>query len=259
MNDIAKREPQDLAQHPELEQADPMFALIQSVVRDPEADVDKLERMVALYERQQEKEAVKSFNQDFIRLQNALPNITEGGKIIHKGKTISQYARWDEDINPVIKPILAEHNFTLSFETCTDDGIRVVAHLIHSEGHSRSSSFRLPADTTGAKNDVQAIGSSTSYAKRYAASPLLNLTTCGQDDDGNGAGRRPKNLITDKQFSDLKALREEIGKALPETAFQNYLIDTIGAEGGRLENVPADKYRRVLATLEKRRKESVYA
>jgi hypothetical protein len=51
----------------------------------------------------------------------------------------------------------------------------------------------LPADVGKGRNDVQAIGSSVSYGKRYAAMAMLNLITRGlaEDDDGQAGGGTP--------------------------------------------------------------------
>jgi hypothetical protein len=47
--------------------------------------------------------------------------------------------------------------------------------------------MELPFDNSGSKNTVQAIGSSVSYGKRYVLCMLLNISTGGEDNDGNGA------------------------------------------------------------------------
>jgi hypothetical protein len=62
----------------------------------------------------------------------------------------------------------------------------------------------LPLDTSGSKNNVQAVGSSTSYGKRYTATLLLNIRTKGEDDDGHAGGdqrawsakRRPNKFLS---------------------------------------------------------------
>jgi hypothetical protein len=41
--------------------------------------------------------------------------------------------------------------------------------LSHELGHSEETTMTLPLDTSGSKNNVQAVGSSTSYGKRYTA------------------------------------------------------------------------------------------
>jgi hypothetical protein len=48
--------------------------------------------------------------------------------------------------------------------------------------------MELPVDTSGSKNPVQAVGSSTAYGKRYVMEALLNLTSRGVDDDGKRGG-----------------------------------------------------------------------
>ncbi|WP_409524602.1 ERF family protein [Pseudomonas sp.] len=61
----------------------------------------------------------------------------------------------------------------------------------------------LPLDTSGSKNAVQAVGSSTSYGKRYVMSALLNLTTRGEDDDGHAV---PTANVTSVQAAGITAL-----------------------------------------------------
>lgn len=221
-------------------QAENMLAVIQRAAADPSVDMDKLERLLQMQERLDANEAIRAFNLDFIALQNDLPEINEGGEIKHGGRVISKYSRWDEDINPVIKPILAKHNFVLSFETNTVDRIHVVAHLIHSGGHSRSGSFTLPPEMSGAKNDVQGFGSSVSYAKRYAAGPLLNLTTRGVDDDAVAAVA--SGTITEEQAIKIRERLEAIGR--DESKFCNYL------KVSSLDLMPLNAYGRAIMALD---------
>ena len=254
MTELLKRAEAEI-ERAETESADPILMMIQSAARDPETDVAKMERMFYLYERQQAREAEKAFNRDFIALQDELPEIDEGGKIVHNGKVISKYARWDEDINPAIRPILARHNFTLSFEVETSDRIKVVAHLIHADGHSRSSSFTSPPDKSGAKNEVQAMGSAVSYAKRYAAAPLLNLTMRGQDDDGRAACE--DELIDASTQADIEALADEVlTDPKSRVAFSDWLKRSMKVPNGFIRNIPKNKVSDVVAALERKRGQS---
>ena len=99
----------------------------------------------------------------------------------------STYALW-EDINEAIKPVIARSGFGLRFRIGQEHNtIVVTAILSHCGGHAEETTMRLPVDLSGGKNPVQAIGSSTSYGKRYTASALLNLTSRGEDDDGKAA------------------------------------------------------------------------
>jgi len=64
-------------------------------------------------------------------------------------------------------------------------------------------------DTSGSKNGVQAVASSVSYGKRYTAGLLLNITTTGEDDDGNGPAAKITPRVTSAQAAQLAMLLEK--------------------------------------------------
>ena len=66
----------------------------------------------------------------------------------------------------------------------------------------------LPVDTSGSKNGVQAVASSVSYGKRYTAGLLLNITTTGEDDDGNGPAATVTPRVTSAQAAQIAMLLE---------------------------------------------------
>lgn len=200
--------------------------VIDKAASNPDVDAEKLHRILDAQERVLERNARMAFNRDLAEVSGELPTITERGAIEHSGKVISRYARWDEDINPVIKPILARYGFNLRFRTgrAEDGSLAVTAVLAHREGHSEETTIYLPADDSGAKNRVQAVGSSTSYGKRYTASALLNLTTGGQDDDGQAAGATEK--ISEEQVTEIESRIDalvESGKMAESKPFFDWL------------------------------------
>ena len=65
-------------------------------------------------------------------------------------------------------------------------------------------------DKSGNKNDVQALGSTISYGKRYVGLTLLSIATEDEDDDGQKGGAAPRETITEDQE---KALRTLMGRA----------------------------------------------
>ena len=90
--------------------------------------------------------------------------------------------------------------------------------------------MELPVDTTGSKNAVQAVGSSTAYGKRYVMEALLNLTSRGQDDDGKRGGGDPEPDSAGKKLLEAcgsmpslkaqwKALTEEQRKTLASVMY----------------------------------------
>jgi len=218
-----------------------IMEVIDRAARDPNTDVDKLERLMGLYERVKAGSAKAAFDNALAQMQPKLPVIAERGKInIGSGKA-QGYALW-EDINEAIKPFLAEHGFTISFRTGFEDEKVVVTCVLSRDGHSEETTMKLPVDTSGSKNTVQAFGSSTSYGKRYTAMALLNLTSRGEDDDGKAGGAK---CITEQQAADLHALIEEV------KADKVKFLDFIGAD--TVETIPAKNYRAAVAALNAKR------
>lgn len=199
------------------EQAPSMFQLIMRAVQDPACDPVKMAQLLELSRQVRADDAKAAYTSALVAMKPLLPVIDRKGRInIHeKGKDkidanliqSTGYALW-EDIDAAITPLLASHGFVLTFR-CGSTGapehrVTVTGVLSHEQGHSEETTMTLPLDTSGSKNNVQAVGSSTSYGKRYTAGLLLNLRTKGEDDDGKAGG--DPGLITDEQAERLLEL-----------------------------------------------------
>lgn len=200
-----------------------LMAVISRIAENPDIDLARIEKMLDMYERIQARQAESAYTAALAEMQEELPVIAERGEIRtdrDKSKPPqSTYARW-EDINEAIKPVLAKHGFALSFRTGQEEGkIVVTGVLSHREGHKEATTMHLPIDTSGSKNAVQAVGSSTSYGKRYTASALLNLTSRGEDDDGQMSGSMSitkaqldaLNILADQAHADKRGFCEFMG------------------------------------------------
>jgi hypothetical protein len=217
MNAIAKPEPTQ-----ELQTQDnvaPMLAMIERAARDPNVDVSKMEKLWAMKEHADAIHAKQAYDAAMASLQTELPDIPERGKAIVNGQVRYTFALW-EDINAAIKPILSKHGFALTFRIIPGEKISVTGVLSHKAGHREETSISLPADTSGSKNAVQAVASSTSYGKRYTAGALLNLTSHGEDDDAFAAVDGPDpaadwyaKIEAAASHADLKAIADEIKTA----------------------------------------------
>lgn len=183
-------------------------AIIQ-VARDPNLDVGKLDRLMQMQFELEKRQAERDFIEAFSQLSGTLPRVKKEGIIDLGGKGKVPFARW-EDIDKVIRPLLSAQGFTLSFDsTTTERGTIVIAHLMHSSGHSRATSTPpLPLDTGPGRNQIQAMGSTISYGKRYAAEMALNIVREGEDDDGiKGAAR----FATEDEVAEIQKLIAETG------------------------------------------------
>jgi hypothetical protein len=240
---------------PALSETAAVLSMIERAARDPSVDIDKLERLMKMQEDRANKIAQKAFDVALAEMQPKLPVIGRKGRIEVREKTSSgkrdgdlqqstPYALW-EDINEAIRPILAEHGFSLTFRHGrTPEGlVTVTGILAHREGHREEDTFTLQHDSTGSKNAVQAVGSSNSYGKRYTAINLLNITTRGQDDDGRAAGA--DDTITQDQVEQLIALADEVHA--DKRAFCQYFK----VEG--IAQLPAKEFNRAVSALNKKR------
>lgn len=238
-----KQEVATVHEAPVVSQSAGLIAVIERAATNPDVDIDKMERLLQMHERIVERDAKASYASALATMAPALPSINERGGIKDRaGKVQSTYALW-EDINDAIKPVLAAHGFALSFRTGRDDGqITVTGVLSHRDGHSEETTIVLPHDSSGSKNAVQAVGSSTSYGKRYTAGLLLNLTSRGEDDDGKAAGG--DGVITDDQADEIRSMIASTGSKIgPFLAY-------IGAPS--VADIPASKYDQAVAALRKK-------
>ena len=94
------------------------------------------------------------------------------------------YASLSNILNEVQEP-LNESGLVI---TQFPDGMGLVSMLIHAEtGQYLSSNYEMPV---AKQNDPQALGSSITYARRYAITSILSLNV--EDDDGNKGAELPK-------------------------------------------------------------------
>lgn len=241
-NQVAKIEQHHPAAPALSTESQAVLAMIERVCLNPEADMAKLEKMLEMQERMLDRNAKQAFTAAIAAMQEDMPEVVERGKIkanLKSGGTMTTAFATFEDINAAVRPVLVKHGFAITFRVQQDAAvIRVTAVLSHREGHSEETSIEMPADTTGSKNAVQAVGSSISYGKRYTMSALLNIATRGEDDDANGAVAVKK--VSAFQAATIRQLAMKAPKKTQEWLKANY---------GAAENVPASEYNWIEETL----------
>lgn len=177
-----------------------VLGMIDRLLARPDVPVEKLEQLFALHQKVEADRARKDYMAALAAMQSKMPTIAERGAITgnvkdDKGAKIgtqkqSTYALW-EDVNEAIRPVLTKFGFALTFRITQppDFGrVAVTGVLSHRSGHAEETTFSLPIDNSGGKNNVQGWASSVSYGKRYTAFALLNIASRGEDDDGVKAG-----------------------------------------------------------------------
>jgi len=198
-----------------------MLAVIERAAMNPDVDVAKMQALLEMQERVMVKQAELQFNTAKSQLMEVLPTVTKQGKIEFTDKDgnfrSTPFARY-EDIDRVIRPFLIQYGFSVSFDSePVEGGSLMSGTLSHSGGHSKTSSIRLPLDTSGSKNNLQAMGSTISYGKRYLVGMLLNIITVGEDNDGATFGE----CIDIEKAAEIDTLIRESGADLEK--FLSYM------------------------------------
>lgn len=225
MNEVAKMNDQRaVVAH---QQSDPMVNLIERIVSDPNASIDKLERMLEMRERMQAAQAKAAYDNAIAAAKSEIKPIIKTGRVSYgegTKKTEFQHETLD-GIAAAIDPILSSHGLSYRFRSDQKEGgVCVTCIVAHRDGYSEETTLRGSPDTSGSKNAYQAIGSAVTYLQRYTLKLALGLSAA-KDDDGNGATPKAE-AITEKQFQDLRSLIEQ-AKA-DEDAFLGFLkIDAL--------------------------------
>lgn len=194
-----------------LQAADNMMSIIQQVVALPNFDADKLGKLLDMQERIMSKNAEVAFNQALARVSALIPRIKRTKGVSYKDKEAFKFTPYEE-IDAIIRPLMAEEGFSLSFtsEMRPGDGggLIVTGTLSHKDGHSKPASISLALDSSGGKNSIQGMGSTFSYGKRYTACMLLNIVTENEDDDGQSSSK--SQAIDADSVATIKAKLEEV-------------------------------------------------
>ena len=215
--------------------ADPMVSMIERIAMDPDADLEKLERMLEMKKTHEADVAKASFAAAFSKASAAFPKIPLRGKG-HNGK---RYATL-EDITALTRPVLSENGLVLSISIDVGQNVVVTAELMHKDGHTKSTSIELPRDNSGSKNAVQSVGSTQTYGQRYTAQAILGLSLGDDtDDDGNSF-----QTVGPDEFIELRDLVEATGTDMKKF-LTAYAVQS-------LEQFPADKFNHAKAALRKK-------
>lgn len=221
-----------------------LLAVIERAARDPNTDVEKMERLFALQERALQRAAELTFSEAKHEAQAEMPQIKRTGK---NDTTRSTYAELDE-IAEKIDPIAHKHGFSMSFGTGDsplDAHYRVTCRLRHRSGFYEDYHVDVPIDMVGMKGTpnktaTHGFGSTMTYGRRNLKLLVWDIATT--DDDGRAAGTGA--LIDFTDLETLKARCSQVGAT--EARFARAL------KVASLAMLPAARFREAMAMLDAR-------
>lgn len=167
------------------------------------ASAEMIEKLMTLQERWEKNQARKEYDAAVAEAKAKIPAITRN-RTGHNDKRYADFAA----IAKVVDPVLSEFGLSYRFRTSQTDRINVTCILAHRAGHCEETTLSGPADTSGNKNAIQAIGSTLSYLQRYSLVQMLGLAA-SDDDDGKAAGQ--VDAITMEQAQELLDIINKAG------------------------------------------------
>lgn len=184
-----------------------IFQIIERAARDPNIDIDKMQRLMEMRETEMTRIAKQAFNASMKAAQAEMPQVVRDAENKH---TKSTYARY-EAISAAMQPVVDKHGFSLSFGTedsPLDHHKRIICDVGHCEGYEKRFHLDLPLDSAGSqgkanKNATQAVGSTLSYGRRYLKTLIFDVAVRDEDDDGRAAH---SEAISEEQLSELRSL-----------------------------------------------------
>lgn len=204
------------------------------------ASPEVIDKLMGLQERWEANQAKKAYDVAIaaFKADPDFPTILKTNPVSHGiGKTSYKY----EDLATMcreIDPVLSKHGLSYRWHTemLPDNWVMVTCIVSHQLGHSERSSLSAGPDTTGAKNAIQALGSTVTYLQRYTLKAALGLSA-SRDDDGRQAIDEP---ITAEQVKEIK-------KILGDHEFTRH------GQPARVEDIRQSEFQSVVNALKKQK------
>ena len=195
------------------------------------ADLDRLERFMALKTQWDELEAKKACIQAMTAFKAEPLTIFKRKEVGYKtkeGDFVGYKHAELSDVIAVVCPAMSKHGLSHRWNvTQTAGSITVECIVRHALGHSESVTMSAPPDTSGKKNAIQQIASTVQYLQRYTLLAVTGTSTKGEDNDGADGGDAGDDVSADaylQAFRDAslegtEALRKHYTKSAPNDAW----------------------------------------
>jgi len=165
----------------ELVNAEAMHPLVQVAVASGQVDPATMRELLAVQRDWESGEARKAYVRDMALVKADLPPVLARDATGHTNNYTSL-----AHLTSVVTEPLAGHGFTVGYETAQENAIAVTCRITHHQGHSETVTLAAPADKGPGRSEVQAIGSTITYLRRYTLAAALGLATADMADaDGH--------------------------------------------------------------------------
>jgi ERF superfamily len=210
-----------------------LLAIIAHAASNPQVDIDKFERLLAMQEKLRMTEKREKFDEALARAKAKFGPILKRREVDFtsaKGRT--HYKHEDlAEIARVVDGPLGEEGVSYRFRS-TQEGrggendprrLRVTC-IVSRGGYWEETTLEGFEDNSGNKNSHQAVASAATYLQRSTLKLALGLAA-GVDDDGKSAGEpaKPKPEVTEEEFAVLRKLITET-KTAEDKFLETYAV-----------------------------------
>lgn len=223
--------------------ADMLRAVVDAGITDQNVGV--LERLVALKERAEQRQAEREFAVAFNALQSEMPAIGASSEVPGKNDTVKYRFAAYETIMQEVRPLLMKHGFSVTFKAEFKEArVHMTCRLLHIGGHHEDtvSMVRVGSGPYGA-SETQADGAAQTYAKRYALCSALNIVI-ERDTDGTANVAVEGSPISFEQAETLRELVKDTGSD------EKKFLDYAGAKS--YGEIGSNRYMELFSQLNKR-------
>jgi len=172
-----------------------MQELLQLALRE-KAPVETMERLVALKERMEDRNAQQQFFAALADFQKVCPRIRKEGTVDYVPTSGGQRVKYSyamlDDIDAVVRPMCNERGLYYSWDSTVEGAtVRCTFKLRHIAGHMETSTFACPATSKAGMSDQQKFGAAVKYAMRWSLIQGLGLVTTDDDNDAAEVDQTP--------------------------------------------------------------------
>ncbi len=208
-------------------------------------NLDNLEKFLLLQERWDRNNAIKAYNKAMADFKSNPPKIEKDrnvGYTTSKGKVGYSHASLYNVVHQITAE-LGKYGLSSSWRTAQNGkDITVTCRISHSMGHFEETSLTAVADDSGAKNAIQAVGSTITYLQRYSLLSLTGLATA--DGDTDGAVAEP--VLDEGKLAIITGLIKEL--SVDTVKFLQYM------DVEKIEDIKASDFAKAKLMLEAKRK-----
>lgn len=213
-----------------------MLALIEKSAGDPRTNTEKMRAMLDMQLELIREERRIAYNAAMKACQEEMQPIVR--KADNEGKKYSKL----EHVDNALRPIYSKHGFSLSFNSRreVDGTITMLCDVLHDSGHHEVKELNGALDLAGIKGNanktqVQGVGSTVSYLRRYLTAMIFNVVFINEDDDGKGGKKDPaQDPFKARAAADARTPEQKRSEAADELILRMHEMKTLDKRGSAL-------------------------